>query len=113
MRVAKMAIRNGLDHLNALILTPLPGTRLWAQMAKEGRLDQDDFPEDWKYYTLTLSVDQYRNFSLDEVPEEMLACNRHFFSRPRILGRLRRSLAHHRAPMVGLVASLSCRSAIP
>ena len=113
MRVAKMAIRYGLDHLNALFLTPLPGTRLWTQMAKEGRLDQDDFPEDWKYYTLTLPVARYRNFSLNEISEEMLACNRHFFSKTRILARLWRNLVHHRAPIMGLIASLSCRSAIP
>jgi radical SAM superfamily enzyme YgiQ (UPF0313 family) len=113
MRVAKMAIRYGLDHLNALFLTPLPGTRLWAQMAKEGRLDRDEFPEDWKYYTLTLPVAQYRNFSLDEISEEMLACNQHFFSRTQILGRLWRNMLHRRAPIMGLVASLSCRSAIP
>jgi radical SAM superfamily enzyme YgiQ (UPF0313 family) len=113
MQVARTAIRYGLDHLNALFLTPLPGTRLWAQMAKDGRLDRDEFPEDWKYYTLALPVAQYRNFSLDEISEEMLACNRHFFSRTRILGRLWRNVVHRRAPIMGLVASLSCRSAIP
>jgi radical SAM superfamily enzyme YgiQ (UPF0313 family) len=113
MRVARTAVRYGLDHLNALFLTPLPGTRLWAQMAKDGRLDRDDFPEDWKYYTLTLPVAQYRNFSLDEISREMLACNRHFFSTTRILRRFWRCLVHRRAPIMGLVASLSCRSAIP
>ena len=113
MRVARMAVHYGLDHLNALFLTPLPGTKLWAQMAKEGRLDRDEFPEDWKYYTLTLPVAQYRNFSLGEISEEMLACNRHFFSRTRILRRLWRTLVHRRAPIMSLVASLSCRSAIP
>jgi hypothetical protein len=113
IRVAKMAIRYGLDHLNALFLTPLPGTRLWDQMAKDGRLDRDEFPKDWKYYTLTLPVAQYRNFSLDEISEEMLACNRHFFSTTRILRRFWGNLLHRRAPIIGLVASLSCRSAIP
>jgi radical SAM superfamily enzyme YgiQ (UPF0313 family) len=113
MRVARMAVRYGLDHLNALFLTPLPGTRLWTQMAKDGRLDRSEFPEDWKYYTLTLPVAQYRNFSLDEISQEMLACNRHFFSRTRILRRFWRNLVHRRAPIMSLVASLSCRSAIP
>jgi radical SAM superfamily enzyme YgiQ (UPF0313 family) len=113
MRIARMAVRYGLDHLNALFLTPLPGTRLWAQMAKDGRLDRNEFPEDWKYYTLTLPVAQYRNFSHDEISQEMLACNRHFFSRTRILRRFWHCLVHRRAPIMGLVASLSCRSAIP
>jgi radical SAM superfamily enzyme YgiQ (UPF0313 family) len=113
MQVAKMATRYGLDHLNALFLTPLPGTRLWDQMAKDGRLDRDEFPKDWQYYTLTLPVAEYRNFSLGEISDEMLACNRHFFSWPRILRRLWGNLLHSRAPIISLVASLSGRSAIP
>ena len=113
LRVARTAARYGVDHLNALFLTPLPGTRLWDQMRKEGRLVRDEFPMDWKYYTLTLPVAQYRNFSLDEISREMLECNERFYSTGRILRRLWRSLFHRRAPIMGLVASLSCRSAIP
>jgi radical SAM superfamily enzyme YgiQ (UPF0313 family) len=113
LRVAEMAIRYGVDHLNALFLTPLPGTRLWGQMAKAGRLDREEFPEDWQYYTLTLPVAQYRHFSRDEISEEMLACNRRFFSTSRILRRFGGLLLHRRAPIMALVASLSCRSAIP
>ena len=112
-RVAEVAISYGVDHLNALFLTPLPGTRLWEQMAKDGRLDRDEFPADWKYYTLTLPVAQYRNFSLDEISAEMLACNRRFFAMSRILRRLGHHLLHRRSPIMALVASLSCRSAIP
>jgi radical SAM superfamily enzyme YgiQ (UPF0313 family) len=113
VRVAKMATRYGVDHLNALFLTPLPGTRLWDQMEKDGRLGRDEFPADWKYYTLTLPVAQYLNFSLDEISAEMLACNGRFYSLSRILRRLWHNLWHRRAPIMGLVASLSCRSAIP
>lgn len=113
MRVAKMASSYGLDHLNALFLTPLPGTRLWDQMAKDGRLDRDEFPKDWQYYTLTLPVAQYRNFSLPQISDEMLACNRHFFAWTRILHRLWRNVFYRRAPIMGLVASLTGRRAIP
>jgi radical SAM superfamily enzyme YgiQ (UPF0313 family) len=52
-RIADMASHYGLDNLNALFLTPLPGTRLWDQMKADGRLPLNVFPEDWKYYTLT------------------------------------------------------------
>ena len=85
VRVARAATRYGVDHMNALFLTPLPGTRLWDQMQKEGRLSRDEFPTDWKYYTLTLPVAQYRNFSLDEISQEMLSCNERFYSTWRIL----------------------------
>ena len=112
-RVAKMAIHCGVDHLNALFLTPLPGTRLWDQMAKDGRLEGNDFPEDWKYYTLTLPVAHYRNFSRGEISAEMLDCNQRFYSVTRILRRLGRHLINRQSPIMALVASLSCRSAIP
>ena len=113
VRVARAASRYGVDHMNALFLTPLPGTRLWDQMQKEGRLSRDEFPLDWKYYTLTLPVAQYRNFTLDEISQEMLSCNARFYSTGRILRRLWRNLFQRRSPIMGLVASLSCRSAIP
>ena len=35
-RVAETASRYGVDMLNVLFLTPLPGTRLWDQMKSEG-----------------------------------------------------------------------------
>ena len=113
IRVAKMATKYGVDHLNALFLTPLPGTRLWDQLERDDRLGSNEFPADWKYYTLTLPVAEYLNFSRDEISEEMLACNRRFYSLSRILHRLWHSTFHRRAPIMGLVAALSCRGAIP
>jgi len=37
-RIAEAARRYGLDNLNVLFLTPLPGTRLWDQMKSQGRI---------------------------------------------------------------------------
>jgi len=51
-RIAETASQYGVDNLNALFLTPLPGTRLWDQMKAENRIPLDTFPKDWKYYTL-------------------------------------------------------------
>ena len=45
-RIAEAASRYGVDHLNALFLTPLPGTRLWDQMKSEDRIALTAFPED-------------------------------------------------------------------
>jgi radical SAM superfamily enzyme YgiQ (UPF0313 family) len=55
-RIAEVASQYGVDNLNVLFLTPLPGTRLWDQMKSEDRIALDVFPEDWKYYTLTFPV---------------------------------------------------------
>jgi radical SAM superfamily enzyme YgiQ (UPF0313 family) len=108
-RIAKAASQYGLDNLNALFLTPLPGTRLWDQMKAEVRIALDTFPEDWKYYTLTFPVARYKHLSLDGIIDEMLSCDRTFYSMPRILCRVWGSLWGRRQPLISLVGNLSFR----
>jgi radical SAM superfamily enzyme YgiQ (UPF0313 family) len=110
--IADMASHYGLDNLNALFLTPLPGTRLWDQMKEDDRIPVNAFPEDWKYYTLTYPVARYTNLSLDAVIHEMISCNRNFYSIPRVLWRLCRNVWQNRAPLINLVGNLSYRSNI-
>ena len=64
--IARAAREYGLDGANVLILTPLPGTKLYAQMEGEGRIRSNDYPGDWRYYTLTHPVADYKNFSWTE-----------------------------------------------
>jgi radical SAM superfamily enzyme YgiQ (UPF0313 family) len=109
-RIAQTASRYGVDNLNVLFLTPLPGTRLWDQMKTENRIPLEDFPGDWKYYTLTFPVARYKNLSLDDISEEMLACDRDFYALPRILRRVWGNLWEGRQPLISLVGSLSYRS---
>jgi radical SAM superfamily enzyme YgiQ (UPF0313 family) len=109
-RIAEVAIQYGVDNLNALFLTPLPGTRLWDRMKSEGRIAFNTFPEDWKYYTLTFPVVRYKQLSLDGIIEEMLSCDRDFYSMPRILRRVWTNLWQRRKPLISLVGNLSYRS---
>jgi len=88
----------------------LPGTRLWDQMKSEDRIALNAFPEDWKYYTLTFPVARYKQLSLDNVIEEMISCDRDFYSMPRILNRVLGNLWHRRQPLISLVGNLSYRS---
>jgi hypothetical protein len=92
-----------------LFLTPLPGTRLWDQMKSEDRIALNSFPQDWKYYTLTFPVGRYKRLSLADSIQEMMFCNRHFYSLPRILRRVWDSVWHRRNPLVNLVGNLSYR----
>jgi len=108
-RIAKAASQYGLDNLNALFLTPLPGTRLWDQMKAEGRIVLDTFPEDWKYYTLTYPVARYKHLTIDSISDEMLSCDRTFYSLPRILRRIWGNLWGRRQPLISLVGNLSFR----
>jgi radical SAM superfamily enzyme YgiQ (UPF0313 family) len=109
-RIADVASQYGMDSLNVLFLTPLPGTRLWDQMKADGRIALSAFPEDWKYYTLTYPVARYRHFSLDTVIHEMISCNRNFYSMPHVLQRLCSNVWQRRAPLISFVSNLSYRS---
>ena len=108
-RIAEAAGHYGLDHLNVLFLTPLPGTRLWDQMKSQGRIPLNVFPQDWKYYTLTYPVAQYKHLSLDDIIWEMTSCNEAFYSVPRIFRRVAGSFWHRRKPLISLAGSLSYR----
>ncbi len=108
-RIAKVARQYGVDNLNVLFLTPLPGTRLWDQMKSQDRIALDTFPQDWKYYTLTFPVARYKHLSVDSTIEEMVSCERDFYSMPHILRRALGSLWHRRQPLISLVSNLSYR----
>jgi len=108
-RMVEVASRYGLDNLNTLFLTPLPGTRLWDQMKSEDRIALNRFPEDWKYYTLTYPVARYRHLSLAGVIQEMITCDRGFYSMTRILRRVWSNLWQRRKPLISLVSNLSYR----
>ncbi len=111
-RIAEVARQYGVDSLNVLFLTPLPGTRLWDEMKSQGRIALNAFPEDWKYYTLTFPVARYKHLSLDSILQEMIFCNRNFYSLPHILRRVGSNLWHRRKPWASLVGNLSYRNNI-
>ncbi|MGE5294743.1 MAG: hypothetical protein ACM3VT_07930, partial [Solirubrobacterales bacterium] len=111
-RVAEVASQYGVDHLNTLFLTPLPGTRLWDQMTSENRIALNVFPNDWRYYTLTFPVARYKHLSQDDIIEEMISCNQTFYSLPRILRRVWSTLWQRRKPLICLAGNLSYRGNI-
>ena len=111
--VARAAREYGIDAANVLILTPLPGTKLYAQMEREGRIRSNDYPRDWKYYTLTYPVANYRHLTWAEVVEEVNRFNDRFYRYPQILRRMLQLVRNTRdlgAFLVALVANLSYRS---
>jgi radical SAM superfamily enzyme YgiQ (UPF0313 family) len=109
-RIAEAAKLYSVDSMNVLFLTPLPGTRLWDQLKKEGRIALDTFPEDWRYYTLNFPVARYQKLSSDEVMKEMDDCNRTFYSLRGVAQRFWSSLWQRRMPLINLIANLSTRN---
>jgi len=107
--IADTAERYGVDLLNVLFLTPLPGTRLWEQMKSQGRIAADSFPDDWKYFTLTFPVARYKHLSWAAILQEMDTCDRRFYSLRRILHRIWCSFWRRRGLLFATVANLSFR----
>jgi radical SAM superfamily enzyme YgiQ (UPF0313 family) len=108
-QIAETAERYGLDILDVTFMTPLPGTRLWRRMESEERIVRNQFPEDWKYYTLTFPVARFMNLSWPEALAEIQDCYRNFYSYPRLLRRVFRNLREMRKPISTLGVNLSCR----
>ncbi|MFH0963696.1 MAG: radical SAM protein [Planctomycetota bacterium] len=108
-RIAEVAGQYGVDNLNLLFLTPLPGTRLWDKMKGDARIALDVFPSDWQYYTLTFPVARYARLSLDQSIDEMVCCNQRFYSVSKIMGRIWGNLWRWRNPFVTVVANFSYR----
>ncbi|UCG50782.1 MAG: B12-binding domain-containing radical SAM protein [Candidatus Latescibacterota bacterium] len=108
-RIATAANHYGVDLLNLNCLTPLPGTDLWDTMEAEARIVVSAFPEDWKYYTLTLPVARYKHLSRTDIFRETDICNREFYSLARIVRRAWGWLIGRRKPIFALVSNLSNR----
>ena len=112
-QIADTANHYGLDILNVMFLTPLPGTHLWEKMEEEGRIVANAFPEDWKYYTLTFPVARYRHLSWADMLTENEACARAFYAYPRIIRRVFGNLWRMHQPastLVSIAGNLSARS---
>jgi len=109
-QIARTGDRYGVDVLNTLFLTPLPGTPLWDRMKSQGRVAANNFPADWRYYTLTFPVAQYKHMSCTEIMKEMDACDRAFYSLPNIFRRVWHNLWRGRGAIVTMCANLSYRN---
>lgn len=109
-QIAETAQQYGVDNLNTLFLTPLPGTQLWDRLEAEDRIALNTFPDDWRYYTLTFPVARHKHMSLATIIEEMIVCDKTFYSIPKVLSRFWSSLCGRRMPVLSLVGNLSYRS---
>jgi radical SAM superfamily enzyme YgiQ (UPF0313 family) len=110
VQISRTATQYGVDAINVLYLTPLPGTDLWRKMEASGSIAADNFPEDWKYYSLTLPVARYNHLTRDDIIAEMNACNRDFYSHAGILRRVARNCRAGHRPVLTLVCNLSFRN---
>lgn len=69
-----------IESVSCQILTPYPGTRLFGQYEKEGRLIARDFPADWARYDTTQVVYKPKLMSVERLYEEASRFRKGFFS---------------------------------
>ena len=77
-------IRNKVETLTSHILTPYPGTKLYQQWDKEGRIDDYD----WRNYNTSNVVFQPKGMSKKELRDGYLWIYRKFYSTRNIIRRL-------------------------
>jgi radical SAM superfamily enzyme YgiQ (UPF0313 family) len=107
--IAETAHHYGLDFLNVLYLTPLPGTRLWEKMEQEGNLVATNFPQDWQRYTLNHPVTRHPYLGPEEIRAEMKSCMEEFYSLHRLFFRVLRNVWRRCEPRLTLVGNFSYR----
>ncbi len=110
LHIAEQANRYGVDILNVLFLTPLPGTRLWDELDAENRIAANNLPDDWRYYTLGFPTARYRHFSHATIIKEMIACEKRFYSVRQIAHRALLGALRWQRPLLLLIANLGYRN---
>ncbi len=108
-KIAETGMFYDVDALNVLFMTPLPGTRLWKEMESSNRIGANNFPEDWKFYTLNIPVANYKNFSWKEILRENEICFYTFYSYKKIFKRLITHTLRTHKFLALLISNLSFR----
>jgi radical SAM superfamily enzyme YgiQ (UPF0313 family) len=76
-----------IDSAQLTILTPLPGTRLYSRLRREGRLLRTNYPEDWKCYDFAEAVFRPMHMTPGELEEGIFQVYKHTTSRTASLRR--------------------------
>lgn len=80
-QTVKFAKKNDLSSVQFMILTPLPGTPVFEQMDREGRL----LSKDWGYYDAHHVVFKPKKMTYLQLQKKTLSATLRFYSFPRIL----------------------------
>lgn len=81
-RTTEFVLDSKLDGSQFSVLTPLPGTRLYERLKKEGRLLKTNYPQDWTYYDVAHVVFRPKNMTPSELEEGVLNAYRETTTKP-------------------------------
>jgi len=94
-------------HIDVLQLTkptPLPGTRLWEELRRDGRILDQNFPEAWDDYRLTKLVFAPARMSVDDVYEGFTYLRKRYYGAWETLRRTLHTLWTTRNPVATVMA---------
>ena len=89
--------RSSVDVVQASVLTPLPGTRVFEKIQNEKRLLKTNYPDDWKRYHFIEVVHKPLSMEANELAESVNAAYRRISNRFRIYIRFVRTLWNTRS----------------
>jgi radical SAM superfamily enzyme YgiQ (UPF0313 family) len=105
-RTIEFILDTKMDGAQLSILTPLPGTRLYARLKQEGRLLRTNYPGDWKHYGFVEAVFRPKHMTAAELEEGVNRVYAHTTSRVTSLKRALNSVIFSRSLYGGVVAYL-------
>jgi radical SAM superfamily enzyme YgiQ (UPF0313 family) len=106
-RRANYVIKSPVDVMQTTYLTPLPGTRLFERLEKEGRLLFTDFPGDWDHYDMTEVTHRPDKLSPGQLSRIMQALSQQMHSWPVQLSKALFTFYRTRDPVAASFAFYS------
>jgi radical SAM superfamily enzyme YgiQ (UPF0313 family) len=103
-RTTEFIMDSKIDGAQLSILTPLPGTRLYARLKQEGRLLYTNYPNDWKHYGFTQAVFKPKHMTPGELEDGVTQIYKHTTSRVTSMKRALNSILFARSLYGGVVA---------
>ena len=100
-KTTEFILRSGMDGVQLSILTPLPGTRLYARLRDEGRLLRTRYPGDWRHYGFTEAVFRPKHMTTAQLEEGVTRVYKDVSSIGRSLGRAIGSAVRRRSLYAG------------
>lgn len=89
--------KSPVDVVQASILTPLPGTRVYNRMLDEKRLLRTNYPDDWKRYHFIEVVHKPKQMEAIDLAKSVNKAYRSIFSKANILKKFLRTLWNTRS----------------
>jgi radical SAM superfamily enzyme YgiQ (UPF0313 family) len=91
---ADYILHHPIDVIQAAVLTPLPGTRLFRKLEQEKRLTYTNFPRDWEKYNMGDLTFELNNMTREEFMDVHTECNKRFYSRFNLIKQFFKTLIH-------------------